>query len=66
MRICGVEFSDQKQYEAVKNSIESAMIEGFTPTKQGVEQIKNILDDNMSIDELIAIHKNRDRAFTEL
>lgn len=66
MKIGGVEFSDQKQYEAVKNSVESAMIEGFTPTKQDVRQIKSILDDKMTIDELIATHKNRDRSFTKI
>lgn len=60
MKICDVAFSDQQQFKAVKNSIESAKIEGFIPTKHSVEQIKSVIDGKMTIDELIAIHTDKD------
>lgn len=57
MEICGVKFSDPKQYEAVKISVDSAIIEGFKPTKESIEHIKSVLNNKTTIKELIESHK---------
>ncbi|MFD1705247.1 MULTISPECIES: antitoxin VbhA family protein [Siminovitchia] len=61
MEICGVKFTDQKQFEAVKASIHSSMIEGFKPTKESVEHIKAVLDGKMTMEQLAEFHKQNEK-----
>lgn len=61
MEICGVKFTDRKQFEAVKASLYSSMIEGFIPTKESVEHIKAVLDGRMTIEQLAEYHRQHEK-----
>lgn len=52
MEICGVEFTEREQYEAVKYAVESLAIEGMKPTFEGVKGIKDLLEGKMTVEDI--------------
>lgn len=58
--IYGVKFQDdERRIRAVEKSIESVMIEGFKPTKQSVQDIKNLLSGNLTVQALAKKHRDK-------
>lgn len=52
MKICGVTFSDLKQYEIVKRAVDSLLIEGMKPTYERVKVIKDLLDGKLNVEDV--------------
>lgn len=52
LEICGVKFIDPKQYRHVKRVVDSLLIEGMQPTFERVKAIKDLLDGNVSPDDI--------------
>jgi hypothetical protein len=55
LTIMGVQFSDLATLEGVSQAIGSNMFEGFVPTPQTVEIIRDYVTGKISVDELILI-----------
>lgn len=52
LKICGVTFSDLKQYEIVKRAVDSLLIEGMKPTYERVKVIKDLLDGKLNVEDV--------------
>lgn len=48
MEICGVKFTDLKEYDAVKQAIDALEVEGLKPTHDRVLGIKELLRGNIA------------------
>ncbi len=48
MEICGVKFTDEKEYEAVKYAIDTLEMEGLKPTHDRVKGIKELVRGNIT------------------
>lgn len=57
LTIMGVKFSDLETLESTANAIGSNMFEGFEPTPKIVEIIRDYVDGEITLSELIAIAK---------
>ena len=58
--IMGVQFSDLKTLESTANAIGTNMFEGYVPTTNGVEVIRDYLIGKISLNEFAQRHKNID------
>jgi len=55
----GVKFSDQKTFESTANALGSNMFEGFKPTPQGIEIIRDYETGKISLTELVAFAEQK-------
>lgn len=61
LNLYGVSFDDATRYNAIRKSLESSKIEGYKPTKESVQNIKNLMDGTMKIEDLAELFKKRDK-----
>lgn len=61
LNLYGVEFDEATRYHSIRKSLESSKIEGYKPTKESVQNIKNLMDGTMKIEELAELFKKRDK-----
>lgn len=61
LNLYGVEFDDAIRYNAIRKSLESSKIEGYKPTKESVQNIKNLMDGTMKIEDLADLFQKRDK-----
>jgi putative transcriptional regulator len=60
LTIMGVKFSDLKTLETTANALGSNMFEGFIPTPKGIELIRDYVIGVISLNELVALAKNKE------
>lgn len=60
LELYGVKFADEQMFHAVRRSLESAMIEGFIPTKEAVQTIKKLTEGTLTVEELGEQFKQRE------
>jgi putative transcriptional regulator len=59
LTIMGVQFSDLKTLESTANAIGTNMFEGYIPTTNGVEVIRDYLIGKISLNELVDLAKEK-------
>lgn len=59
LTIMGVRFSDLKTLESTANAIGSNMFEGFKPTPEGIEIIRDYVIGKITLTELIKFAKKK-------
>lgn len=64
LEMYGVKFNDKKIFHAVRRSVESAMIEGFKPTMESIQNIKNLLEGNLTVKKHAEEYKKREQEIT--
>lgn len=57
--IMGVDFSTLIDFDAAVNALGSVMYEGYEPTPQGIEIIRDYITDKITLEELIQITKRK-------
>jgi len=62
LTIMGVEFSNLKTLESTANAIGSNMFEGYSPTRKGVEIIRDYVIGKITLTELIKFAKDKSYA----
>jgi antitoxin VbhA-like protein len=62
LTIMGVKFSNLKTLESTANAIGSNMFEGYSPTRKGVEIIRDYVIGKITLTELIKFAKDKSYA----
>lgn len=57
LTIMGVEFDDSNTFESTANALGSNMFEGFEPTPNGVRIIKDYVEGQITLQEMVALAK---------
>jgi len=53
LTIMGVQFPDSENFKAAKRGIGTNMFEGWVPTKEKIETIRDLLTNKISLEEYI-------------
>ena len=59
LTIMGVNFSSVRNFEATVNALGTVMFEGFDPTPEGIEIIRDYLLDKINIEQLGQLAKEK-------
>jgi hypothetical protein len=59
LTIMGVKFADLKTLESTANALGSNMYEGFIPTPNGIEIIRDYVTGKISLNELVTFAKQK-------
>lgn len=59
LTLMGVKFSDLETLESTANALGSNMFEGFKPTPNGIEIIRDYVTGKISLPELVAFAKQK-------
>lgn len=59
LTIMGVKFADMKTFEGTANAIGSNMFEGFEPTPEGIEIIRDYVTGQITLEEVVAFAKRK-------
>jgi putative transcriptional regulator len=59
LTIMGVNFSTVNNFDAAVNALGTVMFEGFDPTPRSIEIIRDYLANNITIDQLIQLTKEK-------
>lgn len=59
LTIMGIKFSDLRTLESTANAIGSNMFEGFKPTPNGIEIIRDYVTGKISLSELVTFAKEK-------
>lgn len=59
LTIMGVQFSDLKTLESTANALGSNMFEGFKPTPEGIEIIRDYVVGKISLTDLVRFAKQK-------
>jgi putative transcriptional regulator len=59
LTIMGVEFEDSNTFESTANALGSNMFEGFEPTPKGIRIIKEYVEGQITLEEMVALAKAR-------
>ena len=62
LTIMGVNFSSVNNFEATVNALGTVMFEGFDPTPKSIEIISDYLADNITIEQLSKLTKEKSYA----
>jgi putative transcriptional regulator len=57
LTIMGVEFEDSNTFESTANALGSNMFEGFEPTPKGIRIIKEYVEGQITLEEMVALAK---------
>lgn len=59
LTIMGVKFSDLRTLEGTANALGSNMFEGFNPTSEGIEIIRDYVTGKISLAEVVTFAKQK-------
>jgi len=59
LTIMGVNFNSVDNFDAVVNALGTVMFEGFAPTPNGIEIIRDYLSEKITIGQLVLLTKEK-------